>query len=137
MEKDTQERLRTAWLRLPDEVRSPVATQEQLKSFEGRWGHIPEDCRWFLETLGGGPVGSEWIDDIAALGKSHAKWRQEFGPPAGWSLPMFVIGWDGGGNPIGIADSGEVVAEYHDGGGVAALASSFAAFLEWGLLERQ
>lgn len=48
---------------------------------------------------------------------------------------VFVIGWDGGGNPFGIhIESGRIIVEDHDFGGIHDMAKSFAAFLEHGLL---
>jgi hypothetical protein len=55
--------------------------------------------------------------------------------PNGWTLKgVFVIGWDGAGNPFGIdGDSGRVLVEDHNFGGVHELATSFEAFLARGL----
>jgi hypothetical protein len=123
-----------AWRELPDDVRAAPATEEQLRRFEEAFGVIPANFRWFLTTCGGGPVGSEWVDGIARLAVSHRKFRDESGP-GGWSMRgVFVIGWDGAGNPFGIESaSGRVLVEDHDFGGVHTMAESFAAFLRKGL----
>ncbi len=48
---------------------------------------------------------------------------------------VFVIGWDGGGNPFGIhVESGKILVEDHVFGGIHDMAKSFEAFLERGLL---
>ena len=124
-----------AWHSLPIAVRSAPATEEQLRQFESSFGAIPEDFRWFLSTCGGGPVGSEWVDDIERLVESHRKFQCEWGPPCGWTMKgVFIIGWDGGGNPFGIeVSTGKVLVEDHDFGGIHQIAESFAAFLVQGL----
>jgi hypothetical protein len=118
-----------------DEINAPPATEDQLRAFEGEFGTIPADFRWFLAACGGGPVGSEWVDSIDELPDTHRKFRAEFGPPRGWTMAdVFVIGWDGWGNPYGIhAPTGRVLVEDHDFGGVYEMAPSFAAFLAKGL----
>jgi hypothetical protein len=43
---------------------------------------------------------------------------------------VFVVGWDGAGNPFGInTATGEVVVEDHHFGGIHVMAPSFAVFL--------
>lgn len=111
------------------------ATESELREFEAEFGPIPSEFRWFLSACGGGPVGGEWVDGIAQLADSHRKFRSECGGPFGWSMAgVFVIGWDGGGNPFGInRTSGRLVVEDHQFGGIYELAPSFAAFLASGL----
>src|SRR5262249_31235558 len=123
-----------AWHSLPIAVRSAPATEEQLRQFESSFGAIPEDFRWFLTTCGGGPVGSEWVDDIERLTESHRKFRGEAGP-GGWTMKgVFIIGWDGNGNPFGIElSTGKLLVEDHDIGGIHQLAESFENFLVSGL----
>ena len=49
---------------------------------------------------------------------------------------VFVIGWDGAGNPFGIdRATGRVLVEDHNFGGIHEMAESFSAFLEAGLKE--
>ncbi|MBC7967699.1 MAG: SMI1/KNR4 family protein, partial [Fuerstia sp.] len=94
--------------------------------FENVFGSIPTDYRWYLATCGGGVIGSEWVDDITQLKDSHLKFSSE-----GWTMNnVFVIGWDGGGNPMGIdRATGRILVEDHDFGGIHVLANSFADFV--------
>lgn len=98
-------------------------------------GSIPADYRWFLLTCGGGHFGSEEVDDIVRLSESHAKFKREFGPPRGWTMrEVFVIGWDGSGNPFGIeTTTGRVVVEDHNIGGIHELAPSLEKFMVRGV----
>ena len=131
----TQERIKSAWAALPRDCRSDPATEEQVIEFEQCFGTLPDDLRWFLTTCGGGTVGSEWVDDIHALAASHRKFLEESAHRGGWTMQgVCVVGWDGGGNPFGIhRDSGRVLVEDHDFGGIHELAESFEAFLVQGL----
>jgi len=121
------------WLSLPAEVRRAPASLEQLEEFERAYGPIPLGYRQFLQHFGGGPVGSEWIDGIEQLAESHNKFRRECGPNGWRNSQAFVIGWDGGGNPIEIDVAGAVVVEDHNSGDVHRLAASFEEFLAKGL----
>jgi hypothetical protein len=116
---------------LPDELRSEPATEAELEEFEAVYGAIPEDYRWFLATCGGGVFGPEYVDDIERLLRSHEKFRGEFGPPRGWTMEnVFIIGWDGGGNPFGIEKStGQILVEDHDFGGIHEMAPSLQDFM--------
>jgi len=116
---------------LPGSCRYAPATPEQLAAFEAEFGAIPSDFRWYLGAWGGGVVGSEWVDDITRLRNSHLKFRREAAMASGWKKKdLFVIGWDGSGNPMGIdAGTGRVIVEDHDFGGVHVLADSLAEFL--------
>ncbi|MFO0814044.1 MAG: SMI1/KNR4 family protein [Gemmatales bacterium] len=116
-------------------INSLPASEPKLKAFEAEFGPIPDEFRWFLASCGGGPIGSVWVDSINELPATHKKFRAEFGPPRGWTMSdVFVIGWDGGGNPFGIqVPTGRVLVEDHDFGGIHEMASSFAAFLAKGL----
>lgn len=115
---------------LPEDIRSAPATVEELTAFESVFGPIPPVYRWYLEHCGGGVAGSEWLDDIHRLVDSHRKFQSESGE-GGWSMRgVFIIGWDGGGNPFGISiKTGEVLVEDHDFGGIHVLAPSFHSFL--------
>ena len=112
------------------DINATPADEEELRAFEAEFGPIPADFRWFLVACGGGPVGCEWVDDIRELSATHRKFRAESGR-GGWTLAdVFVIGWDGAGNPYGIhTPSGRVLVEDHNFGGIHEMAPSFAAFL--------
>lgn len=115
--------------RLPEECRHAPATESQLRDFEKEFGPIPADFRWFLAACGGGVCGSDWIDGIEELPASHRKFRAE--SPGGWSMQnVFIIGWDGAGNPFGIdVPTGRVLLEDHTFGGIHVLAESLQALL--------
>jgi len=122
---------------LPEGCRSAPASEESLAAFEAQFGAIPPDYRWYLATCGGGVIGSEWIDDIEELPKTHRKVRegqqQEF-----YTLrEFFPVGWDGGGNPYGFdLTSGRIITEDHDFGGIHEVAEGFYALLrKKGLLQ--
>jgi hypothetical protein len=129
-------RIVAAFNALPDGCRYPRATAADLTAFESEFGPIPDDYRWFLSECSGGTVGSEWVDGIAELPETHRKFRAESDFENGWSMRgVFIIGWDGAGNPFGIESStGKLLVEDHNFGGVHEIAASFAAFLERGLL---
>ena len=124
-----------AWQRIPEECRSPPATEQELIAFEAEFGSIPSEFRWYLAECGGGPAGTEWIDPITELTETHRRFLEE--RRAGFWANMtdvFVVGHDGGGNPYGIhRASGKLLVEDHDFGGVHELASTFADYLRQGL----
>lgn len=123
-----------AWQALPESVRCPPASLQQIESFEEQHGPIPPGFRAFLLECGGGVVGTEWVDGIEQLGPTQAKFEHECGVPGGWSMRgVFVIGWDGAGNPIALDQSGAVIVEDHTFGGVHVLASSFQEFFVRGM----
>ena len=130
-------RILKAFLELPNDCRGRTATERELASFESDYEPIPAEYRWFLQTCGGGTVGSEWVDDIDELPQTHRKFREESSQGNGWTMRgVFVIGWDGWGNPFGINTStGQLLVEDHNFGGVHAMKESFAAFLEDGLFK--
>lgn len=134
MDKILRRSLIEAWRDRPDEIRFKPASEDQLRRFEALFGVIPADFRWFLAECGGGVVGSEWVDGIDELAESHRKFQEEC-VPGGWTMKdVFVIGWDGWGNPFGIqSGTGRILFEDHNFGGVHELAESFAAFLVKGL----
>ena len=127
-----QSRILTSMSELPSDVREPPCTVEQLAQFERAFGDVPHQYRWFLLNCGGGVVGSEWLDGIKKLAASQTKYQKEFERPSGWSMErVFVIGWDGFGNPIAIHKlTGRVFVEDHNLGGVHELASSFFEYAE-------
>lgn len=139
MQEKLKRRIMTAWREVPAELRHAAATPEEITAFEKRFGPMPSELRWFLESCGGGTVGSAWIDDIEKLVETHKKFSRESALPNGWSMKdVFVIGWDGAGNPFGIqASTGKILVEDHDFGGVHELAPSLAAFLEHQLLDEE
>jgi hypothetical protein len=115
---------------LPAGLRHPPATEEQLASFEREHGAIPDDYRWFLSECGGGIAGSEHLDDIHRLFRTHRVFRDQ-SRQSGWKMKgVFVIGWDGSGNPFGIEEAtGRILVEDHNFGGIHELASSLGHFI--------
>jgi hypothetical protein len=126
MDAALREAILNAWQSLAEEVRHKPATEEELRRFEQSFGIIPPEFRWFLSECGGGPVGSEWVDSIEELPASHRKFHAESGP-GGWTMKgVFIVGWDGVGNPMGILRvSGAVLVEDHNFGSVQVFAGSF------------
>lgn len=124
----------TAYGELPNGCRHAPATEEQLQLFEKEFGPIPPDFRWFLAACGSGVCGSEWIDGINDLPESHRKFLAESGID-GWSMRnVFIIGWDGAGNPFGIDQlAGRILVEDHNYGGIHEVANSFRELLVRGL----
>jgi hypothetical protein len=89
---------------LPADIRSAPAAPEEFTAFESEFGPIPPSYRWYLENCGGGVAGSEWLDDIRQLAATHRKFRKESAIKSGWTMrDVFVIGWEGAGNPFGIS----------------------------------
>lgn len=129
-------RLIAAWSERSRDIRHPPASEPQLAAFEARFGRIPPVFRWFLETCGGGVIGSDWVDGIEQLTLTHEKFRAESARATGWRMTdVFVIGWDGAGNPFGIdLNTGRLLVEDHHFGGIHEVAPSFEAFLASDLL---
>ena len=136
MNDQAQERIVRAWHALPAECRRVPASANEIAAIERDFGPIPTDYRWFLEACGGGTVGSKWLDDVRELRRSHEKFQQE-AIPGGWTMTnVFLLGWDGSGNPLVIdLTTGRVLVEDHTFGGVYTVADSFEAFLMSGLVE--
>jgi hypothetical protein len=129
MEQPSWKSMRTTWESLPADVRYRRASSSQLEAFERTHGPIPREYRTFLLEFGGGVVGSEWVDGIEQLPNTQRKFRSEQAS-GGWAMrDVFVIGWDGAGNPMAIGQTGAVVVEDHNFGGVHELGPSFLAFL--------
>ncbi len=128
---DTKQKIQEHIAAMPKSLRREPATEQELRTFETSYGPIPEDYRWFLLTCGGGHFGAEEVEDIERLTRSHDKFRREFGPPRGWTMrDVFIIGWDGAGNPFGIqTTTGRVVVEDHNFGGIHELAPSLEEFM--------
>jgi hypothetical protein len=131
LSSDAKQKIQEHIEAMPDALRCEAATEEQLREFGLSYGEIPADYRWFLLTCGGGHFGAEQLDDIVRLTKSHTKFRRESGPPRGWTMSgVFIIGWDGSGNPFGIETAtGRVVVEDHGFGGIHELALSLEEFM--------
>lgn len=138
MDESKRRLLADAFAAQPDGCKYAIATDAQLAAFESTFGSIPDEFRWFLTHLGGGTIGSEWIDGIDELPKTHRKFRAESMVENGWTMEgVFVIGWDGAGNPFGIETAtGRILADDHDFGGVHEMSPSFEVFLERGLLRK-
>lgn len=132
---ETKQKIQKHIAAMPESLRGEPATEQELAAFERSYGPIPEDYRWFLLTCGGGHFGAEEVDDIEQLIESHAKFKREFGPPRGWTMrDVFIIGWDGSGNPFGIETStGRVVVEDHNFGGIHELAPDLEEFMVRGI----
>lgn len=126
MTAEEQSKVRQAHYARPEGCRKKPASEADLRAFERTFGTIPADYRWYLAECGGGVIGSEWVDDVEELKKSHLKFTHEE-----WTMEdVFVIGWDGGGNPMAIDRStGRVLVEDHQFGGIHVLANSFADFV--------
>jgi SMI1 / KNR4 family (SUKH-1) len=122
-----------AWEQLPSEVRSRRATRADIAELERELGVVPDDYAWFLLNLGGGPVGTEWIDDLQTVRTSHRKFESE---KELWTLrDCFIVGWDGAGNPLVIDDNtGKLITEDHNFGGIHEVSPSFFRFLSDGIL---
>jgi len=135
MNTTSRQRVLAAWSEQIEDILHPPATDEQIEQFEREFGPIPADYRWFLQVCGGGVVGSEWVDNIHQLIATHAKFRAESIPEDGWSMKdVFIVGWDGGGNPFGIdARTGKVLVEDHTFGGIHEMAPSFEHLLLAGI----
>ena len=127
--------LLAAWHDCPEDYRSQPASEEELSSFEAEFGLIPPAFREYLAVCDGGIGGSpEWIDGLAELGATQRHYST--GILEGWFTmrDVFVIGWDGCGNPFGIErSSGRVLVEDHDFGGIHEMAPSFTDLLLQGL----
>ena len=128
---DAKQKIQEHIAAMPESLRRDPATEQQLREFEVSFGAIPADYRWFLLTCGAGHFGSEEVDDIVRLTKSHTKFHREFGPPRGWTMTgVFIIGWDGAGNPFGIETAtGRVVVEDHNLRGIHELAPTLEEFM--------
>ena len=133
MDETLKTRVFQAHHELPQDCKYSPATEDELSEFEKVYGDIPSDFRWFLKACGGGVIGSEWVDGIKQLSQTHRKYA---GESSQWKLErVFVIGWDGAGNPYGIEDGmGRVLVADHNFGGLHEIAPSFGALLEKGLL---
>jgi hypothetical protein len=103
MEATHWQRLVNRFRDLPGGCRYAPATEQQLREFEGEFGKIPQEFRQFLIDCGGGTIGCEWVDGIAELVKSHRKFGEASAVPNGYKMKnVFVIGFDGWGNPFGV-----------------------------------
>lgn len=121
-----QQQIVEAHSALPEECRNPAASEEALAGFESQFGPIPPDFRWYLAACGGGVIGSEWINGIKELPETHRRVRE--GQQNGFYTlrEFFPVGWDGGGNPYGFdLQSGRIVTEDHDFGGIHSVAEGF------------
>ena len=136
MDASLKSKIVDAFRALPAGCRYPVASENELAAFEADYAPIPPDFRWFLTTCGGGTVGCDWVDDINQLRDSHHKFNAESSAEGGWTMrDVFVIGWDGSGNPFGIhSPTGKLIVEDHDYGGAHDMAESFTDFLVGRLL---
>lgn len=135
MEQRLRQALVAAWQECPEEYRHAPATEAELQAFEAEFGPIPAAYREYLMVCGGIVGGSpERLDGVAELRDSHRTFAAQSGS-GGWTMRgVFIIGWDGGGNPFGIdRESGRVLVEDHDFGGIHEMAPSFFTMLSRGL----
>ena len=125
-----QQQIKDAHFELPEDCRYTAASAEELDDFESDFGAIPSDYRWYLAECGGGVIGCEWIDGIEELTSTHRK-VQEGQRRGFYRIPRFFpLGWDGAGNPSGYnQETGHIVTEDHDSGGIYDLASDFYSLL--------
>ena len=133
MDERLRQALIAAWHAFPEEDRRAPATEGELRAFEAEFGPIPPVFREYLAVCGGLiGGGGEWIDGLSELSDSHRQFQAD---TRFWTMRgVFVIGWDGGGNPFGIElSSGRVLVEDHDFGGIHVMAPSFPALLSRGL----
>lgn len=139
MDESKRKQIADAFAALPDGCKCAVATASELIAFEEAFAPIPDDFRWLLMQCGGGTIGSEWVDGIHELAETHRKFNAESDIENGWTMDgVFVIGWDGSGNPFGIETAtGKILVEDHNVGGIHEMAPSFEAFLERGLLSKK
>ncbi len=135
MNQEKWDTIRNQFWKLPDGCRYAPASEAEIEAFEAEFGAIPADFRRFLSELGGGTIGSKWVDGIADLPATHRKFQEESAIANGWTMKnVFLIGWDGSGNPFGIeVRTGRILVEDHDFGGVHEMSSSFQSFLLDGL----
>jgi hypothetical protein len=125
-----KQRIKDAHFELPETCRRRPVLAEDFAAFEKEFGDIPPDYRWYLAECGGGVIGPEWIDGIEELAATHRKVRE--GRRRGFYtiLHFFALGWDGAGNPYGYdLDSGRIVTEDHNFGGIHELATDFYSLL--------
>jgi hypothetical protein len=138
MDDQLRQAIVDAYLELPADIRRTPAVSSELEAFEQEFGPIPEEFRWYLARCGGGVCGPEWIDGIAELAATHRKFALEFGGDRGWRMRgVFLIGWDGSGDPYGIEiATNRVLVESHLTGQIHEMASSFSDLLTRGYLHR-
>lgn len=136
MDEQLRRALVAAWHACPAEDRHPPATESELLAFESEFGPIPPVFREYLSVCGGRVGGDgDWIDGLPELRDTHRSFQADSGPGGFWRMrEVFVIGWDGSGNPFGIEGvSGRVLVEDHDFGGIHEMAPSFHTLLARGL----
>ncbi|MFN9718967.1 MAG: SMI1/KNR4 family protein [Planctomycetota bacterium] len=127
-----------AFAALTEACEYSVATASDLFAFESAFVPIPDDLRWF-PAVRRGTIGSEWVDGIDELVDTHRNFRSEFHIRNGWTMHgVFVIGWDGAGNPFAIETvTGEILVEDRNFGGIYEMSPSFAESLERGRLSKK
>lgn len=133
MDEQLRQALIAQWHLCPIEDRHSPATEAELQAFEADFGPIPAVFREYLAVCGGRVGGDgESIDGLAELRDSHQTFRAQ---AKLWNMRgVFVIGWDGTGNPFGIElTSGRLLVEDHNFGGIHEIAPSFTVFLSRGL----
>ena len=120
--------------RTPGRSVSCPATDEQLRDFEAKVGPSRQTS-----------VGSSRPSVVVPSARSGSTTSTDSSSPIrnstrssghrGWTMGgVFVVGWDGTGNPYGIElETGRMLVEDHNFGGIHEMASSFEDFLVRGL----
>lgn len=105
---------------------------------------LPEDYKNFVATYGGAIVGPYRIyglrravpmgsNEASALDVTERFVKQRWPGTENW----LVISNDHSGNPIGLAEDGQVWISDHDNGKITVVATSFEGFLREWCLKRQ
>ena len=95
-------------------------SEELVDAILDEYGIADKFYRDWLVQTGGGPIGADWFDGVDELKNSQTNLKAQE-----WTVKGFVVGWDGAGNPIVMKESGELVTEDHNFGGVHKVAKSF------------
>ena len=135
LSNDAKNRIERHIEALPESLKRKPATHEEINDFESKYTKIPEDYRWFLLACGGGIFGSEEFDSIDELQKTYIKFIKESEHSKGWTMrDVFIIGWDGSGNPFGIDTStGKILLEDHTFGGIHQIAENLQEYMLKGI----
>ena len=117
---------------LPTDLLGPKASEQDILSFESQFEVIPETYKWILKNCGKVLLGSDFTDNIQELEISHQKFKEESSIENGWTMKdVFIIGWDGAGNPFGIEkETGRILIEYMGEGEVTVLANSIEELIK-------
>ena len=131
LSKETKEHLIKYSQSMPEELQGRKATDLDINKFEEKFYPIPEDYKWILKNCERVFFKAEWVNDIDELFETHIKFQKESSLENGWTLKnVFIIGWDGCGNPYGIdLKTEEIITEDHTFGGIHILGESLETVL--------